>query len=59
MSLNIEVKFRNVVYATLSQAAAPKVAGVIVGAFEERARKVLGRGHEGGEGSVDKKPLVR
>lgn len=58
VSLIIEVKFKNVVYAALSQAAAPKVAGLMIGAFEERAREVLGEGHGGGEGTVDKKPML-
>ena len=38
----IEVQWKNMVYATMSQAAAPKVAGIMVEAFEKRAREVLG-----------------
>lgn len=58
VSLSIEVKFKNLMYAALSQAAAPKVAGAMIGAFEKRAKEVLGEGHGGGEGSVDKKPML-
>lgn len=51
VDLVIEVRFANAMYAALSQAAAPKVAGKIIEAFEGRARMVLGRGHaEGREG---------
>lgn len=38
----IEVQFANPVLAALSQAAVPKVAGIVVEAFEKRAREVLG-----------------
>ena len=41
----IEVQFANAVYGMLSQAAAPKVAGMMVEAFEKRARDILGHGH--------------
>lgn len=51
VNLVIEVRFASAVYAALSQAAAPKVAGMMIGAFEKRAREVLGSGHaEGREG---------
>ena len=43
--LLLEVRFASAVYSALSQAAAPKVAGLVVEAFERRAREVLGRGH--------------
>ena len=50
--LVIEVRFASAVYAALGQAAAPKVAGMMIGAFEERAREVLGSGFaEGIEGT--------
>lgn len=47
--LNIEVRFKSAVYAALSQAAAPRVAGILVQAFERRAREVLGEGEGGPE----------
>jgi len=53
VSLVIEVRFASAVYSALSQAAAPKVAGMMVEAFEKRAREVLGDG-EGEEGEVGK-----
>lgn len=43
--LTIEVEWASVIYAALSQAAAPKVAGVLIEAFEKRAEQVLGRKH--------------
>lgn len=43
VDLYIEVKFASTLYAALSQAAAPKVAGMLVEAFERRAEEVLGR----------------
>lgn len=49
VNLVIEVRFASAVYAALSQAAAPKVAGIMVGAFERRAREVLGEGHAVGQ----------
>ena len=42
VDLHIEVRFASPLYAALSQAAAPKVAGLLVEAFEKRAREVLG-----------------
>lgn len=53
VSLVIEVRFASAVYSALSQAAAPKVAGMMVEAFEKRAREVLGDG-EGEEGEAGK-----
>ncbi|MCJ1282077.1 hypothetical protein MMC26_001400 [Xylographa opegraphella] len=47
VALLIEVQFASAVYAALSQAAAPKVAGMMVEAFEKRAREVLGEGDVG------------
>ena len=51
--LVIEARFASAVYSALSQAAAPKVAGMMIEAFEKRARQVLGEGHgvEGGKGA--------
>lgn len=37
----IEFQFSNPIYAALSQAIAPKVAGIMIEAFEVRARKLL------------------
>ena len=45
VSLLIEVQFASAVYSVLSQAAAPKVAGMIIKAFEKRAKEVLGEGY--------------
>ncbi|KAL9008707.1 MAG: hypothetical protein Q9173_006198 [Seirophora scorigena] len=45
VSLVIEAQFASAVYSALSQAAAPKVAGMMIEAFEKRAREVLGKGH--------------
>jgi coenzyme Q-binding protein COQ10 len=42
VDLKIDVEWKNLFYAAMSQAAAPKVAGVMVEAFEKRAREVLG-----------------
>lgn len=52
VTLVIEAKFASAVYSALSQAAAPKVAGMMIEAFEKRAREMLGEGHgvEGGKG---------
>ena len=53
VNLVIEVQFASPVYAALSQAAAPKVAGLMVEAFEKRAREVLGSGsNSSGEPAV-------
>lgn len=49
VGLRIEVRFANAMLAGLSQAAAPRVAGMLVRAFEERAREVLGEGEAGPE----------
>ncbi|EPS43077.1 hypothetical protein H072_2924 [Dactylellina haptotyla CBS 200.50] len=43
VDLEIEYKFANPIYAVLSEAVMPSVAGKIIEAFEERAEKVLGR----------------
>ncbi|MCJ1236666.1 hypothetical protein MMC14_004648 [Varicellaria rhodocarpa] len=47
VELQIEVRFASAMYAALSQAAAPKMAAFMVGAFERRAREVLGKGEVG------------
>jgi coenzyme Q-binding protein COQ10 len=39
--LTIDFQFSNPVYAALSKAVAPKVAGIMIEAFEVRARKLL------------------
>ena len=39
--LTIDFQFSNPVYAALSKAAAPRLAGVMIEAFEERAKKLL------------------
>ena len=41
MHLKLDFQFSNPVYAALSKAVAPKVAGVMIEAFEVRARKLL------------------
>lgn len=51
VNLLIEVRFASAVYSALSQAVAPKVAGMMVEAFEKRAKEVLGEGH----GVIDEK----
>jgi len=54
VDLVIEVRFASAVYAALSQAAAPKVAGMMVGAFEKRAREVLGEGKAVGREGIER-----
>ena len=44
VNLAIEVRFASAVYSALSQAVAPKVAGMMIEAFEKRAGEVLGKG---------------
>jgi len=39
--LTLEFQFANPIYAALSKAVAPKVAGIMIEAFEQRARKLL------------------
>lgn len=39
--LTLDFEFSNAIYAALSKAVAPKVAGIMIEAFEVRARKVL------------------
>lgn len=46
VNLMIEVRFASAVYSALSQAAAPKVAGMMIDAFEKRAAEILGKGDE-------------
>lgn len=45
VNLVLEVRFASAVYSALSQAVAPKVAGMMIEAFERRAGVVLGPGH--------------
>lgn len=45
VNLLLEVRFASAVYSALSQAAAPKVAGMMIDAFEKRATVVLGQGY--------------
>ena len=52
VNLVLEVRFASAVYSALSQAAAPKVAGMMIEAFEKRATVVLGQGH-GPEGRAE------
>lgn len=58
VGLEIEVQFASAMYAALSQAVLPKVAGVMIDAFVTRAGEVLGKDHgskekrEGWERSV-------
>ncbi|KAL8746978.1 MAG: hypothetical protein Q9184_007671 [Pyrenodesmia sp. 2 TL-2023] len=62
VTLMIEAQFASAVYSALSQAAAPKVAGMMIEAFEKRAQEVLGMGHgvEGrGEGENRGEPVGR
>lgn len=49
VQLAIEARFKNALLGALSQAAAPRVAGLVMDAFEKRAREVLGGGAELGE----------
>lgn len=46
--LNIEYTFSNPIYAALSKAVAPKVAGIMIEAFEGRAKRLL-EGHGTGK----------
>ena len=51
VSLAIEFQFANPIYGTLSAGAAPKVAEMMIRAFEERVKSVLeGRSDEGKSG---------
>lgn len=47
MALHIEFQFKNPVYAALSGTIAPKMAGVVVEAFERRAKELLEKGEDG------------
>jgi len=53
VSLSLEFGFRNPIYAAVSAAIAPKVAAVMIEAFERRAGEVLGGERGTGVGSVD------
>ncbi|KAH0551686.1 hypothetical protein GP486_007098, partial [Trichoglossum hirsutum] len=41
VKLDIEFQFANPIYSALSRAAVPKVAGMMIGAFEERVKELL------------------
>ncbi|KAH0542237.1 hypothetical protein FGG08_003359 [Glutinoglossum americanum] len=41
VNLDIEFQFANPIYSTLSKAVAPKVAGMMIEAFEERVKELL------------------
>ncbi|KAL7272035.1 Coenzyme Q-binding protein coq10, mitochondrial [Rhizina undulata] len=43
VSLHIEFKFVNPLYSAVSQAVGPKVANLMIEAFEKRVREVLGK----------------
>ncbi|KAI9733128.1 MAG: hypothetical protein M1834_003675 [Cirrosporium novae-zelandiae] len=47
VSLTIEYTFANPIYAALAKAAAPKVAGTMMEAFERRVRDIEGRKKDG------------
>lgn len=61
VSLKIEFGFNNPVYAALTQAVAPKVAGKLIDAFERRAREVLSKELEGDaqQPKLDVSPTVK
>lgn len=42
VQLAVDARFKNALLGVLSQAAAPRVAGLVIDAFERRAREVLG-----------------
>ncbi|KAL2211989.1 hypothetical protein CC79DRAFT_1353918 [Sarocladium strictum] len=44
--LSIKYQFVNPLYAAVSSAVSDKVAGLMIEAFEKRAREQLGRGHD-------------
>ncbi len=50
ITLTIEVQFASAMYSALSQAAAPKVAGMMIEAMEKRAAEMFGEA--GGRGRV-------
>ncbi|KAI9805785.1 MAG: hypothetical protein M1826_004753 [Phylliscum demangeonii] len=49
VNLTIEFQFANPFYATLSKAAMPQVASIIIAAFEKRAQALLGKPRDGSE----------
>lgn len=59
VNLVLEVRFASAVYSALSQAAAPKVAGIMIEAFEKRAAAVLGRGHRQEESRAEEDVSTR
>lgn len=44
VNLALEVRFSNAVYSALSQAVAPRVAGMMIDAVEKRVKELLGQG---------------
>lgn len=54
--LTIDFQFANPIYAALSKAVAPKVAGIMIEAFEVRARKLLDR--PGAGAAVEERPAM-
>jgi coenzyme Q-binding protein COQ10 len=52
--LSLDFQFSNPVYAALSKAVAPKVAGIMIEAFEVRARKLL----DGPRAAVDNNTIL-
>lgn len=46
VDLKIDIGFTSPLYAALTQAVIPKVAGVMIDSFEKRARQVLGEKNE-------------
>lgn len=45
IKLEIEYVFANALYEAMGAAFAPKVAGLVIEAFEKRARSLLGKSH--------------
>jgi len=58
VDLSIQVQFASPIYAAMSKAAAPKVAGVLIEAFVKRAREVLGEETEKPGQSAEKAEAV-
>ncbi|RFU34656.1 hypothetical protein B7463_g1680, partial [Scytalidium lignicola] len=47
VNLNIEFQFANPIYAALSKAVTPKIAGIMIESFEKRAQELLASSLEG------------
>ena len=52
VSLSLEFGFKNPIYSAVSAALTPKVAGIMIEAFEKRAGEVLGRKEKEREGRI-------